>query len=153
MLSFNLNSKRFFSTKVKKVKKIPTVNEPTFEHLYGYALRDKFAAICHADLIAKVLNKTENDIMLLRSTTINTNHVGQTFTVYNGLQKYNLFIKSNMVGFKVGEFVPSRKIHHLKTGTLSISKFYKRIEKPTAVLSKDQRDLVRKSFKILNTND
>jgi hypothetical protein len=47
----------FSNTFIKKFStKVESPNQ-----LYGYILREKFAAICRADLVSKVLNKTEND--------------------------------------------------------------------------------------------
>ena len=136
---------RFLNTQNKKFS---TKNE-TFVQLYGYALRDKFAAICQADLTSKILNKTENDIMLLRSNFINISHVNNIYSVYNGYIKSSLHIKLNMVGFRVGEFIFSRKIKNLNSNEKSLRKIYKRVQKPKAKLSKDRRNLTSHRFNVI----
>jgi small subunit ribosomal protein S19 len=42
--------------------------------------------------------------------------VGHTFSVYNGKKHLPVFIKNQMVGHKLGEFSPTRKLssHHKK---------------------------------------
>ena len=43
-----------------------------------------------------------------RRSTIPPEFVGLTFSVYNGKKFTSLFVTENMVGNKVGEFVPTR---------------------------------------------
>lgn len=43
-----------------------------------------------------------------RRSTIVPEFVGYTFAVHNGRKHVPIFITENMVGFKLGEFVPTR---------------------------------------------
>jgi small subunit ribosomal protein S19 len=43
-----------------------------------------------------------------RSSTILPDMVGHTIAVYNGKQHFPIFISDQMVGHKLGEFVPTR---------------------------------------------
>nr|UEQ12248.1 ribosomal protein S19 [Batrachospermum sp.] len=43
-----------------------------------------------------------------RSSTILPDMVGHTIAVYNGKQHFPVFISDQMVGHKLGEFVPTR---------------------------------------------
>ncbi len=43
-----------------------------------------------------------------RRSTIFPDFVGLTFQVYNGKQFVNVFVTDEMVGYKLGEFVPTR---------------------------------------------
>ncbi|RKU43375.1 mitochondrial ribosomal small subunit component [Coniochaeta pulveracea] len=45
-----------------------------------------------------------------RSATILPNFVGLKFQVYNGKVYHDVLITENMVGHKLGEFAPTRKI-------------------------------------------
>nr|YP_009314567.1 Ribosomal protein S19 [Liagoropsis maxima]SCW22821.1 Ribosomal protein S19 [Liagoropsis maxima] len=50
-----------------------------------------------------------------RSSTILPDMVGHTIAVYNGKQHFPVFISDQMVGHKLGEFVPSRTFRsHIK---------------------------------------
>nr|QCI07921.1 ribosomal protein S19 [Pleonosporium borreri] len=50
-----------------------------------------------------------------RSSTIIPNMVGHTIAVYNGKQHFPVFISDQMVGHKLGEFVPTRTFRsHIK---------------------------------------
>jgi small subunit ribosomal protein S19 len=50
-----------------------------------------------------------------RSTTILPMMVGHTFAVHNGCQHVPVFVVEDMVGYKLGEFAPTRKFRsHLK---------------------------------------
>nr|YP_009628836.1 ribosomal protein S19 [Balbiania investiens]QBX88619.1 ribosomal protein S19 [Balbiania investiens] len=50
-----------------------------------------------------------------RSSTILPNMVDHTIAVYNGKQHFPVFISDQMVGHKLGEFVPSRTFRsHIK---------------------------------------
>jgi len=61
-------------------------------------------------------HKKENIKTWARSTTIWPDMVGHTFSVYNGKKHLPVFIKNQMVGHKLGEFSPTRKLssHHKK---------------------------------------
>lgn len=51
-----------------------------------------------------------------RSSTIIPNMVGHTIAVYNGKQHFPIFISDQMIGHKLGEFVPTRTFKsHIKT--------------------------------------
>lgn len=43
-----------------------------------------------------------------RRSTINPDFVGLTFNVYNGKKFITVFVTENMVGHRLGEFVPTR---------------------------------------------
>lgn len=50
-----------------------------------------------------------------RSSTIMPDMVGHTIAVYNGKQHFPLFISDQMVGHKLGEFIPTRNFRsHIK---------------------------------------
>ena len=50
-----------------------------------------------------------------RSSTIMPDMVGHTIAVYNGKQHFPVFISDQMVGHKLGEFVPTRNFRsHIK---------------------------------------
>lgn len=50
-----------------------------------------------------------------RSSTIIPNMVGHTIAVHNGKQHFPVFISDQMVGHKLGEFVPTRSFRsHIK---------------------------------------
>ena len=50
-----------------------------------------------------------------RSSTIIPNMVGHTIAIYNGKQHFPIFISDQMVGHKLGEFVPTRNFRsHIK---------------------------------------
>lgn len=51
-----------------------------------------------------------------RSSTIIPDMVGHTIAVYNGKQHFPVFISNQMVGHKLGEFVPTRIFRsHIKS--------------------------------------
>jgi len=50
-----------------------------------------------------------------RSSTIIPNMIGHTIAVYNGKQHFPVFISEQMIGHKLGEFVPTRNFRsHIK---------------------------------------
>mgnify|MGYP004585254707 CR=1 FL=1 len=52
-----------------------------------------------------------------RRSTIFPSFIGYTIAVYNGRQHVPVYIQENMVGHKLGEFVPTRTFHgHSKSG-------------------------------------
>nr|WCH56364.1 ribosomal protein S19 [Hypnea sp.] len=58
----------------------------------------------------------ETIITWSRSSTIIPNMVGHTIAVYNGKQHFPVFISDQMVGHKLGEFVPTRNFRsHIKS--------------------------------------
>nr|YP_009398515.1 ribosomal protein S19 [Lophocladia kuetzingii]ARW67701.1 ribosomal protein S19 [Lophocladia kuetzingii] len=51
-----------------------------------------------------------------RSSTIIPNMIGHTIAVYNGKQHFPIFISEQMIGHKLGEFVPTRTFRsHIKS--------------------------------------
>nr|QCI09125.1 ribosomal protein S19 [Inkyuleea mariana] len=51
-----------------------------------------------------------------RASTIIPNMVGHTIAVHNGKQHFPVFISDQMVGHKLGEFVPTRTFRsHIKS--------------------------------------
>nr|QCI05364.1 ribosomal protein S19 [Compsothamnion thuyoides] len=64
------------------------------------------------------LNKEKKKITIKtwsRSSTIIPNMIGHTIAVYNGKQHFPVFISDQMVGHKLGEFVPTRTFRsHIK---------------------------------------
>lgn len=51
-----------------------------------------------------------------RSSTILPNMIGHTISVYNGQKHVPVFISDSLVGYKLGEFVPTRTFRsHKKT--------------------------------------
>jgi len=50
-----------------------------------------------------------------RSSTIIPDMIGHTIAVYNGRQHFPVFISEQMIGHKLGEFVPTRTFRsHIK---------------------------------------
>ena len=72
-------------------------------------------------LLTKIqkLNETGNKITIKtwsRSSTIIPDMVGHTIAVYNGKQHFPVFVSDQMVGHKLGEFVPTRNFRsHIKS--------------------------------------
>ncbi len=61
-------------------------------------------------------NKTEVIKTWSRSSTILPSMIGYTISVYNGQKHVPVFISDQLVGHKLGEFVPSRTFRsHKKT--------------------------------------
>lgn len=58
----------------------------------------------------RVCSKTEAIKIWTRSTTIWPEMIGITFSVYNGKKHLPVFIKNEMVGHKLGEFSPTKKL-------------------------------------------
>nr|YP_009732090.1 30S ribosomal protein S19 [Gracilaria edulis]QHS70593.1 30S ribosomal protein S19 [Gracilaria edulis]UAD85637.1 ribosomal protein S19 [Gracilaria edulis] len=65
------------------------------------------------------LNQDNSKITLKtwsRSSTIIPQMIGHTIAVYNGKQFFPVFISDQMVGHKLGEFVPTRTFRsHIKS--------------------------------------
>nr|ARO90989.1 30S ribosomal protein S19 [Corynoplastis japonica] len=65
------------------------------------------------------LNQTNNKQVIntrARASTIMPMMVGHTIGVYNGKQYFPVFISDQMVGHKLGEFVPTRNFRsHVKS--------------------------------------
>ena len=60
-------------------------------------------------------NKKETIKTWSRASTIIPNMIGHTIAVYNGKQHFPVFISEQMIGHKLGEFVPTRTFRsHIK---------------------------------------
>lgn len=62
-------------------------------------------------------NKNKKDTIKTwsRSSTIIPDMIGHTIAVYNGRQHFPVFISEQMIGHKLGEFVPTRTFRsHIK---------------------------------------
>lgn len=71
-----------------------------------------------AKLIKKIEKLEKNKIIKTwsRASTIVPNMVGYTVAVYNGKHHFPVFISDQMVGHKLGEFVPTRNFRsHIKS--------------------------------------
>ena len=67
----------------------------------------------------RLLNKNNEKKVIItwsRSSTILPMMIGHTLSIYNGKKHIPLYISENLVGHKLGEFIPTRKfISHKKT--------------------------------------
>ncbi len=64
-----------------------------------------------AKKVGKMLNGAKKPIKTWsRDSTITPDMVGLTFLVHNGKDFPSVFVQENMVGHKLGEFSPTRKI-------------------------------------------
>ena len=85
----------------------------------------KKGPFCDAHLMAKVekLNASRKKEVIKtwsRRSTIFPEFVEHTFAVYNGKEHVPVFVTEDMVGHKLGEFVPTRKYAgHGSDGSLS----------------------------------
>jgi len=69
--------------------------------------------------VEKQIQANKKDIIKTwsRRSTIFPEFVGFTFAVHNGKKFVNVFVSENMVGHKLGEFVPTRTFKgHAKKG-------------------------------------
>nr|WMP11881.1 30S ribosomal protein S19 [Laurencia australis]WMP12092.1 30S ribosomal protein S19 [Laurencia australis] len=61
-------------------------------------------------------NKKETIKTWSRSSTIIPNMIGHNIAVHNGKQHFPVFISEQMIGHKLGEFVPTRTFRsHIKS--------------------------------------
>ena len=61
------------------------------------------------------LNKKDTNINWSRASTITPTMLGHTIAVYNGKQHIPVFINEQIIGHKLGEFVPTRMFKtHIK---------------------------------------
>lgn len=70
-----------------------------------------------AKLMKKIEKLKKNTVIKTwsRASTIMPNMVGYTVAVYNGKHHFPVFISDQMVGHKLGEFVPTRNFRsHVK---------------------------------------
>ena len=58
--------------------------------------------------VKKILKVTDSKLSD-RAATILPNFVGKTLNIHNGFGYIKLIIKKEMVGYKLGEFAPTRK--------------------------------------------
>nr|YP_010199028.1 ribosomal protein S19 [Hydropuntia urvillei]UAD88477.1 ribosomal protein S19 [Hydropuntia urvillei] len=67
----------------------------------------------------EILNQNNSKTTLKtwsRSSTIIPQMIGHTIAVYNGKQFFPIFISDQMIGHKLGEFVPTRNFRsHIKS--------------------------------------
>ena len=67
----------------------------------------------------QLLNSSVNQIVIKtwsRNSTIIPEMIGYTIAVHNGKQHFPVFISDQMVGHKLGEFVPTRNFRsHIKS--------------------------------------
>ena len=62
------------------------------------------------------LNKKDTSITWSRASTIIPTMLGHTIAVYNGKQHIPVFINEQIIGHKLGEFVPTRMFKtHIKS--------------------------------------
>jgi small subunit ribosomal protein S19 len=76
-----------------------------------------FVASCVADKVRQMNSSGEKSIIKTwsRTTTILPNMIGHTFGVHNGQQHTPVFVVDDMIGYKLGEFAPTRKFRsHVK---------------------------------------
>jgi ribosomal protein S19 len=93
---------------------------------YSVELEKRFAEICKAELVTRVMEKRiKKDNLLLRSEVIVPEFIGTEFAVYNGRVYARLFVKKEMVGFKVGEFILTKKNKKYRKNSLSYIKVSK----------------------------
>jgi small subunit ribosomal protein S19 len=52
-----------------------------------------------------------------RRSTVIPDMIGHNFAVYNGRKHINVYIQENMVGHKLGEFVPTRTFRSHSKGS------------------------------------
>ena len=69
-----------------------------------------------ASLLKKVEAQKDNDKKTVintwsRRSTIFPSFIGYTFSVYNGRKHVPVYVQEDMVGHKLGEFVPTRTFH------------------------------------------
>lgn len=57
----------------------------------------------------KINNKNGFKELYIKSNTILPNFIDKFITVYNGKSFKNLLINKNMIGYKIGEFIRTRK--------------------------------------------
>ena len=77
-----------------------------------------YVASCVLDQVESMNSQGKKDIIKTwsRSSTILPIMVGHTIAVYNGKQHVPVFIYDQLVGHKLGEFVPTRTFRsHVKT--------------------------------------
>ncbi|MEG2707827.1 MAG: 30S ribosomal protein S19 [Vagococcus sp.] len=64
-----------------------------------------------ANKVAKVKEAGKKEVIKTwsRRSTIYPDFIGQTFAVHNGKEFIPVYVTEDMVGHKLGEFVPTRK--------------------------------------------
>jgi small subunit ribosomal protein S19 len=63
-----------------------------------------------------ILNKKDTIVTWSRASTIIPQMLGHTIAIYNGKQHIPIFINEQIIGHKLGEFVPTRTFKtHIKS--------------------------------------
>lgn len=52
----------------------------------------------------------DNQIVFNKSVLLNLNYLNKRFLVYNGHRYVSLLIKDFMLGYRIGEFVPTKRL-------------------------------------------
>lgn len=100
-------------------------------------------------LIKKIQNKPAGDKSTIktwsRASVISPEMVGFTFGVHNGKEFIQVFVTEEMVGYRLGEFSPTRKFHkHGGKMQKEIEIAAKQKELDAAKAAKDTPDTVKK---------
>lgn len=65
--------------------------------------------------LANMISNDDDEIKLFHKNSILIpSHVNRIFYVYNGMKFVKINVKKEMLGHKIGEFVPTRKRHIFK---------------------------------------
>ena len=70
------------------------------------------------DKVKKQNKKNEKKLIVTwsRRSMIVPDMIGHTFAVYNGRKHVTVYVQENMIGHKLGEFVPTRQFKGHPTG-------------------------------------
>ncbi len=105
------------------------VQEFNFINFYFIMSRSlKKGPFVASHLLQKIeqLNLEEKKIVIKtwsRASTIIPSMIGHTIAVYNGKQHFPIFISEQIVGHKLGEFVPTRTFRsHIKSSDRRVKK-------------------------------
>jgi len=60
-----------------------------------------------------------------RATCITSSIIKRSFNVYNGCRWFTIIVRPEIVGYRVGEFAPTRKRPSIKKKKRQIKKLYK----------------------------
>lgn len=58
----------------------------------------------------KKILTSEKNFIFNRRQIITSNFLNQTINIYNGIRFFEILVTDKMLGFKFGEFAPTRKI-------------------------------------------
>ena len=67
--------------------------------------------------------QSNNKLIAHRSSTIQPHYVGQTFVIHNGKKYVELIVTESHIGFKFGEFAPTRVKFVFKSKKIKKTKF------------------------------